>query len=107
MGDERLQALVQESLHVAVKTGTDIRADFTPYVVDTTVAEKNVVFPTDAKLIHKARERLVKQAKTAGIDPTREDGADLSLDWLSVQNNNSFVSGHPIFSAYSHQALSS
>lgn len=68
MGDERLQALVQESLAVAVKTGAAKPADFTRCVVDTTVAEKNIAFPTDAKLIHKARERLVRQAKDAGID---------------------------------------
>ena len=35
------------------------------------MAEKDVAFPTDAKLIHKARERLVKQAKRAGIISVR------------------------------------
>jgi IS5 family transposase len=68
MGEERLTALVQESLAVAVKTGAARPADFTRAIVDTTVAEKNVAFPTDAKLMHGARERLVKQAKKAGID---------------------------------------
>jgi len=68
MGEERLQALLQESLAVAVKTGAAKPADFTRAVVDTTVAEKDVAFPTDAKLIYKARQRLVKQAKRAGID---------------------------------------
>ena len=67
MGEERLSALLQESLAVAVKTGAAKPADFTRAVVDTTVQEKNVAFPTDAKLIHRARERLVKQAKAAGI----------------------------------------
>ena len=68
MGEERLSALLQESLAVAVKTGAAKPSDFTRAVIDTTVAEKDVAFPTDAKLIHKARERLVKQAKRAGID---------------------------------------
>jgi len=36
-------------------------------VVDTTVQEKNVAHPTDAKLIHQARERLVKLAKKHGL----------------------------------------
>ena len=36
-------------------------------IVDTTVAEKNIAYPTDAKLINKARVRLVKQAKAAGL----------------------------------------
>jgi len=68
MGEDHLQALLQESLAVAVKTGAAKPSDFTQAIVDTTVAEKNIAFPTDAKLIHKARERLVKQAKSAGID---------------------------------------
>ena len=67
MGDERLMALLQESLAVAVKTKAAKPSDFTRVIVDTTVQEKNVMFPTDAKLIHRARERLVRQAKAAGI----------------------------------------
>ena len=67
MGEERLTALLQESLAVAVKTKAAKPTDFTRVIVDTTVAEKDVAFPTDAKLIHKARERLVKQARRAGI----------------------------------------
>lgn len=67
MGEERLTALLQESLAVAVKTGAAKPADFTRTIIDTTVQEKNIAFPTDAKLMHKARERLVKQAKAAGI----------------------------------------
>ena len=68
MGEDRLTALLQESLAVAVKTGAAKPADFTRVIIDTTVAEKDVAFPTDAKLIHKARQRLVKQAKRAGIN---------------------------------------
>jgi IS5 family transposase len=68
MGDERLLALLQESLAVAVKTKAAKPSDFTRVIVDTTVQEKNVAFPTDAKLIHRARERLVRQAKVAGVD---------------------------------------
>ncbi len=67
MGEERLSALLQESLSVAVKTGAAKPADFTRAVIDTTVAEKDVAFPTDAKLMHRARQRLVKQARRAGI----------------------------------------
>jgi transposase, IS5 family len=62
MGDERLEALLQESLFVAVKLGAAKPADFTQVIVDTTVQEKNAAFPTDAKLAHRARERLVRLA---------------------------------------------
>jgi IS5 family transposase len=37
-------------------------------VVDTTVQPKNVMFPTDAKLLHRARERLVGLARKVGMD---------------------------------------
>jgi len=67
MGEEKLQSLLQESLCVAVKLGAARPSDFTKVIVDTTVQEKNVAFPTDAKLCHKARERLVKLAKDHGI----------------------------------------
>jgi IS5 family transposase len=37
-------------------------------IVDTTVQPKNIMFPTDAKLLNRARERLVALAKKAGLD---------------------------------------
>ncbi len=67
MGEEKLQALLAESLCVAVKLGAAKPSDFRQVIVDTTVQEKNVAFPTDAKLCHRARERLVKLAKGHGI----------------------------------------
>ena len=67
MGEERLLALVQESLSVATRTGAAKPADFRQVIVDTTVQEKAITFPTDAKLMHRARERLVRLAKKHGI----------------------------------------
>jgi IS5 family transposase len=63
MGEERLVALLQESLHLATRTGAAKPADFTQVIVDTTVQPKAITFPTDAKLTHRARERLVTLAK--------------------------------------------
>ena len=37
-------------------------------IVDTTVQPKNVTFPTDAKLLNRAREKLVRLAKQHGVD---------------------------------------
>ncbi len=68
MGDDKIKALLQESLSVAVKVGAAKPADFTKIIVDTTVMEKNVAFPTDAKLIRRAQVRLVKQAKGEGLN---------------------------------------
>jgi IS5 family transposase len=67
MGEERLIALLQESLSVATRTGAAKPADFTQVIVDTTVQEKAITFPTDAKLMHRARERLVRLAKAHGV----------------------------------------
>lgn len=67
MGEERLTALLQESLAVAAKTGAIQPQDTRRVIVDTTVQPKNVMFPTDAKLIHRARERLVRLAKKTGV----------------------------------------
>src|SRR3546814_12647018 len=49
MGEERLVALVQESLSVATRTGAARPSDFAKLTVDTTVQPKNVMFPTDAR----------------------------------------------------------
>src|SRR5215216_4069650 len=67
MGEERLIALIQESLAVATRLEAAKPADFTAVIVDTTVQEKAITFPTDAKLMHRARERLVKLAERHGI----------------------------------------
>jgi IS5 family transposase len=67
MGEERLIALLQESLSVATRSGAAKPADFRQVIVDTTVQEKAITFPTDAKLMHRARERLVRLAKGKGV----------------------------------------
>jgi IS5 family transposase len=67
MGEERLVALLQESLAVATRSGAAKPADFRQVIVDTTVQEKAITFPTDAKLMHRARERLVRLAHETGV----------------------------------------
>ena len=71
MGEEKLIALLQESLNVATRTGAAKPADFSKVIVDMTVQPKAVAFPTDAKLMHRARERLIRLAKKHGVtNPT-------------------------------------
>jgi IS5 family transposase len=67
MGDERLEVLLQESLSVAVKTDAVEVKDLSKIIVDTTVQEKAITFPTDAKLLSRARVMLVKLAKKHGL----------------------------------------
>src|SRR4051794_16933631 len=40
---------------------------FRQVVIDTTVQEKAIAFPTDAKPMHRARERLVRLAQARGV----------------------------------------
>jgi IS5 family transposase len=68
MGEERLQALLQESLSVATRTKAIKPSELSRVIVDTTVQPKNVMFPTDAKLLNRAREKLVQLAKLAGLN---------------------------------------
>src|ERR1700731_4487031 len=50
MGEERLEALLEESLAVATRTGAMKPSDLNRVIVDTTVQPKNITFPADAKL---------------------------------------------------------
>ena len=67
MGEEKLQALLQESLSVAARTEAIKPSDLNRVIVDTTVQPKNVMFPTDARLLNRAREILVRLAKRHGV----------------------------------------
>jgi IS5 family transposase len=71
LGEEHLVALVQESLAVAHKTGALATRDLERVVVDTTVQPKAIAHPTDARLCHRALEKLVDLAKRYGV-PLRQ-----------------------------------
>jgi transposase, IS5 family len=68
LGEEQLAALIQESLSVGHKTGALETKDLERVAVDTTVQPKAVAHPTDAGLMHRALEKLVKLAKRHGVD---------------------------------------
>lgn len=58
MGEERLVALLQESLATATRTGAPAPADFAKAVIDASVQPKAVAYPTDGRLMHRGRQRL-------------------------------------------------
>ncbi len=68
MGEEKVRALLQESLMVATKTGAVKPSQLSEIIVDTTVQPKNVMFPTDARLLNRGREILVRLAKAHGVE---------------------------------------
>jgi transposase, IS5 family len=67
MGEDKLVALIQESLATAARIEALRPKDLARVVVDTTVQPKAVMFPTDARLIDRARTRLVRLAKKRGV----------------------------------------
>ena len=67
MGEEKVKVLLQESLSIATRTGAIQPQQLSEVIVDTTVQPKNVMFPTDARLLNRAREILVRLSKKNGI----------------------------------------
>jgi IS5 family transposase len=63
IGPDALASLVQKSLATAHRTGALRAEDMKQITVDTTVQPKAITFPTDTKLMSRARERLVDLAK--------------------------------------------
>jgi len=60
---DRLDILLAETLRIACDTGALKKRDLARVTVDTTVQEKNVTFPTDAKLLNTAIQKLGELAK--------------------------------------------
>src|ERR1019366_1615746 len=85
LGEENLAALLQESLSVAHKTGALETKDLERVAVDTTVQPKAIAHPTDARLTHRAIEKLVGLAK-------REDVA-LRQSYLRVAKRAAIMVG--------------
>ena len=67
LGEEQLVALLQESLSVAHKTGALATRDLERVVVDTTVQPKAIAHPSDARLCHRALQKLVDLAERTGV----------------------------------------
>src|SRR5262245_28054092 len=68
LGEEQIAALLQESLSVAHRTGAIDTKDLERVAIDTTVQEKAIAHPTDARLTHRAIEKLVELAKREGVE---------------------------------------
>jgi len=74
---DRLDVLLAETLRVAHDTGALKKDDLARVTVDTTVQPKDVAFPTDARLMLTAIDRLGKLAKEHGV-PLRQSYARLA-----------------------------
>ena len=68
IGDAGCELMLKETVAAGVGTKLVTSRSRSCVTVDTTVQEKAVAFPTDARLYHKARVALVRIAQRAGID---------------------------------------
>ena len=64
---EGMEKLLEVTIKTGLKTGTLKKTHLKRLSVDTTVQEKAITFPTDAKLYHRMRQTLVKKAAECGI----------------------------------------
>jgi transposase, IS5 family len=67
VGAERLVKLLEATIHAALAMKAVRPQEFQKVNVDTTVQEKAIAFPTDARLYHKMRAALVRRAKSLGL----------------------------------------
>lgn len=68
IGPKGMEKLLQVTIETAQRTEYVTEKHLERVNVDTTVQEKAIAFPTDARLYHKARRILVRLAKRTGID---------------------------------------
>jgi IS5 family transposase len=67
LGEAGAEQMLRETIATGIKTGAIRGADLKRINVDTTVQTKAIRYPTDARLYHRSRERLVKAARREGL----------------------------------------
>lgn len=67
IGEEGVEWLLTETIRAGQRAGTVQDDHLKTITVDTTVMEKHIAHPTDARLHEKARRKLVAMAREAGI----------------------------------------
>ena len=67
VGPERLEKLLEATIQTAIQMKALRPQELEKVNVDTTVQEKAIAFPTDARLYHKMRLALVRRARSLGL----------------------------------------
>jgi len=67
IGDEKLEKMLAATVRAALDMKLLRPKSFSKVNVDTTVQEKAVHYPTDARLYHEMREKLVRLAREVGV----------------------------------------
>ncbi len=68
IGEEGVEWMLTQTIEAGKRSGAVKDRDLKRVTVDTTVMEKNIAHPTDARLYETARRKLVGLAREAGID---------------------------------------
>lgn len=68
IGEEGVEWLLTETIEAARRGKVVKKQSFEKVIVDTTVMEKAVAFPTDSRLLERGRQHLVKLSKVLGIN---------------------------------------
>ncbi len=67
IGEEGVEWLLTRTIEAGKSAGAIDDKSLGRVIVDTTVMEKNIAHPTDARLYERSRQRLVKLAREAGL----------------------------------------
>lgn len=68
LGEAGVEELLSQTITTAVKAGAVERDALERVVVDTTVQEKAVAYPTDSRLLDVARRKIALEARRAGVE---------------------------------------
>ena len=68
IGEAGAEWLLTQTIEAAKASGTIRRASLSTIVVDTTVQEKAIAYPTDSRLLNRARAQLADAAQSHGIE---------------------------------------
>ena len=67
LGEAGVEELLKATIDAAVKMKAIRPSEFERVIVDSTVSEKAIAYPTDSRLLEIARYQLIKAAKSIGI----------------------------------------
>ena len=68
IGEEGVEWLLTQTIRAGQKSGAIGEDSVKRVAVDTTVMEKNIAYPTDARLYERARDQLAELAQEAGVN---------------------------------------
>jgi len=90
LGPDNIQIIFDKILDIAEELGIKKKGE-TEVIIDTTVMEKNIKYPTDAELIEKCRKNLAKKCKESGLitrDPYLKKGRNAMQNSLRYSRGN-------------------